>query len=503
MDWKVITAVVLFVFGLIGFSMYQSANTDMPTGAAVADTCLGDSCSVVDTALLDQHAEAEVEEEAVPIPAQGVTHEITSLEDGELILVNEGDAVVIRLDAVDPDGDALYYSFAEPFNKKGEWQTANGDAGKYVVEVTVTDGEYIVPQNITVVVNSVNFPPVIHTVSNGASTLQLEETDELTISVEASDDDGDAIKYTWILDGRVISNEKDLTHVFGYDDAGRKVLKVVASDDKNESSRKWTIRVNEKNRAPVLEVEEEHTVAENEPVELKAKVTDPDGDEVSITYPLPFDEKGMWKTDYSSEGTHEYTLSASDGKVTTTQKVVVVVSNKNREPTLEGTDSITVYEGQSVRASFSAKDADGEETKLTYGTPLNADGVWETSYDDAGDYTAVISATDGDATTEKEFRIKVVNVNRAPVIYPLADLEVTETDLVAVKVTAADPDEDDVSLQFSSPLSEDGTWQTDYDSAGEYTITVTASDGKDEASSTFTLTVKNKNRPPQILGVSN
>ena len=45
------------------------------------------------------------------------------------------------------------------------------------------------------------------------------------------------------------------------------------------------------------------------------------------------------------------------------------------------------------------------------------------------------------------------------------------------------------------------TWQTNYDSAGAYEITVSASDGQDTAEQTFALTVENVNRPPVIIDI--
>src|SRR3989338_9561281 len=55
-------------------------------------------------------------------------------------------------------------------------------------------------------------------------------------------------------------------------------------------------------------------------------------------------------------------------------------------------------------------------------------------------------------------------------------LIVKETELVNLVPNAEDPDKDALIFTFTSPLDDNGQWQTTYGDAGEYTITVTASD---------------------------
>src|SRR3989338_3178201 len=55
---------------------------------------------------------------------------------------------------------------------------------------------------------------------------------------------------------------------------------------------------------------------------------------------------------------------------------------------------------------------------------------------------------------------------------------VEETELVSLVPTANDPDADLLAYTFTSPLNENGEWQTTYGNAGEYTVTITASDGE-------------------------
>ncbi|MBU0470207.1 MAG: PKD domain-containing protein [Nanoarchaeota archaeon] len=76
--------------------------------------------------------------------------------------------------------------------------------------------------------------------------------------------------------------------------------------------------------------------------------------------------------------------------------------------------------------------------------------------------------------------------------------QVQETDLVKINAKAVDPDKDEVTYRYSSPLNENGTWQTGYDDAGEYPLKITASDGLQETDEEILLVVKNKNQPPYL-----
>lgn len=83
----------------------------------------------------------------------------------------------------------------------------------------------------------------------------------------------------------------------------------------------------------------------------------------------------------------------------------------------------------------------------------------------------------------------------------LQRLSVQETELVNLKLNVSDADLDQVTYTFSSPLNEEGKWQTDYGDAGEYIITITASDGTTTSEKKVLLVVEKKNVPPVIEGL--
>ena len=83
----------------------------------------------------------------------------------------------------------------------------------------------------------------------------------------------------------------------------------------------------------------------------------------------------------------------------------------------------------------------------------------------------------------------------------LQRIEVEETYFVDLHVEAEDADEDKLTYSFSPPLAEDGTWRTNYSDAGEYIITIAASDGENTVEQNILLVVKKKNVPPVIENV--
>ena len=76
---------------------------------------------------------------------------------------------------------------------------------------------------------------------------------------------------------------------------------------------------------------------------------------------------------------------------------------------------------------------------------------------------------------------------------------VEESELVKLKPKAEDPDDDELIFTYTTPLDENGEWQTSLGDSGEYTVTVTVSDGIDSDSQDVLLLIKKKEVPPTIL----
>ncbi|MGM5488762.1 MAG: hypothetical protein ACQESG_07465 [Nanobdellota archaeon] len=236
-------------------------------------------------------------------------------------VVTEGERVALNLSATDPEGDVLTYTFSEPLDDEGAWQTEEGDAGEYVATVSVSDGENTVTKTVLIVVEAGNRPPVIERLSD----LAVEE-------------------------GEVVRPDFD--------------------------------------------------------------VSDPDGDEVTVTFTEPL-EGGEWNTSVGDAGKYEIDLTASDGSLQTTESFVVLVTQANIPPTV-AVDNQTVDEGEVVEIEPVVSDEDGDELTVSYSGWMNS-STYQTGYDDAGVHLVTVSVSDGTETVEKQVTVTVKDVNRPPV----------------------------------------------------------------------------------------
>lgn len=241
------------------------------------------------------------------------------------------------------------------------------------------------------------------------------------------------------------------------------------------------------------------TVTEGELVSFpNLKATDPDGDKITYTFTPPLDSVGKWQTKVGDAGEYRVTITASDGKNSVSQVVIVQVNPKNKPPVIKlASNEIKVKEGESVKLNAQISDPDGDKVSITYDgwmtSPTKATG-----YNDAGTHEAGIIASDGMATTRETITVIVENVDRAPILSAIADISVKEGEIVSVNPSAIDPDGDKIAFTFSKPLQSDGTWHTTGKDVGKYKINVTASDGSLLATTSFALTVESLNKAPII-----
>jgi len=241
-------------------------------------------------------------------------------------------------------------------------------------------------------------------------------------------------------------------------------------------------------------------VKENEPVILQVDATDPDNDPITYTFSKPLDSTGKWQTNYGDAGEYLVTLAANDGKLTTEQKVKIVVERVNIPPTISALNDINVKEGETVEFTPKVTDPNHDPVNVEISAPLS-DGVFNTDHTSAGEYKITVTASDGELTSEEAFKLIVQDVNVPPELAGLKDLVVNEGDVVQIRPEVSDLDGDNVQVTISNPVGDEGIWQTTYIDHGEYVITVRADDGKDVVTKTISLTVNDVNMPPEFVSI--
>ncbi len=242
-------------------------------------------------------------------------------------------------------------------------------------------------------------------------------------------------------------------------------------------------------------------VDESDLVDLTAVVTDPDEDEVTYYFSEPLNEAGSWQTNYGDAGEYEVTLTATDGINTVEQLVLLVVNRVNVAPVIDTLEDLFYAEGDDIMFVPEVDDPNGDTIIITISAPLD-EGEFETDHTSAGEYEITVTASDGELDSEETFTLSIEDVNVLPVISGIEDLEVSEGDTVTLDIEVEDLDGDDIEVTISDPVGDDGVWEIAFTENGEYSITITADDGKNIVEETITIVVADVNMPPEIVDVS-
>jgi len=255
-------------------------------------------------------------------------------------------------------------------------------------------------------------------------------------------------------------------------------------------------------------------VKETELVNLVPNAEDPDKDALIFTFTSPLDDNGQWQTTYGDAGEYTVTVTASDGSLTVSKEVLIIVNRKEEAPALDGftpeETAITIDETGQVEFSVIASDLNNDilrySWKLDGISTGNDDSIeYKTTYEDSGSHTVKATVSDGLFDTEKIWSVTVNNMNRKPQISEIGDIEAKETDTVTINAAAVDDDGDELSYSIDDArFVQDGstfTWETSYDDAGDHLVTVSVSDGVDTTNQEVTVTIENVNRPPVILDI--
>jgi len=321
----------------------------------------------------------------------------------------EGDLVGFpNLVEKDEDGDDITYTFTDPLDENGEWQTEMGDAGKYKIMITARDSKGAeTTKEVVLVIKAVNRAPVI-----SLDDINVKEGETVSIEADISDPEDDDFTVTY--SGWMDSDTKET----GFEDVGSYEVTITAEDSKGAISEKEIkVIVENVNRKPRLTVKGDLTLKEGIMFELRATVSDEDGDKVEVSFSKPFSDDGTWQTKEGDAGDYEVTITASDGtdEVEETLRITVIPLNRAPILTLEY-DEIIVDEDSLIIIEASVEDPDGDAVKITYsGWMSSSEKI--TTFDDAGEYVVTVTATDSKGLkTEKQVSIIVKDVNRAPVI---------------------------------------------------------------------------------------
>ena len=352
-----------------------------------------------------------------------------------------------------------------------------------------------------------------------------------------------------------ITANRSLTVTPAPNQFGQTEITVYVSDGTNISTQIFEITIEPDNDAPVLRAIDNQQTAEDTPIDTIAiQVSDVESPAGALTITptssnpqlIPADNiviegTGSDRTlsitpTTQQNGTSTITLILSDGNATTAQSFEVVVNAVNDAPTLQVPDRQTTSEDTPLlNIPLVVNDQETSANNLTVSvTSSNPDlfpaanivlggqgqnrTINVTPIANAfGEATLTVTVDDGIETTTDLFTVEVMPTNDLPTVGTIPNQFVDEDgviEAIAILLDDLDLDPNDLTLEVESSdsvllpqegLVLGGTGQARTlditpatDQAGTATITVTTSDGTDDVSTSFDVTVVPVNDAPQF-----
>jgi len=387
---------------------WNVTTSQSPTGGVAAEI----EQTEEDLTVLDEAEEAGedmemVEEEPEEAPAETIETTTTPSADEGLPrkTVTEGELVSFpNLQATDPDGDPITYTFTPPLDADGKWQTGVGNAGEYRVTITASDGKNSVNQLVIIEVMGKNQPPRITLASK---EIKVKEGESVTIDAKATDPDGDKVVVSF--DGWMTSHFRTT----GFDDAGMHEVEIIASDGTHTAKEMVKVIVQNINRAPTISQIADVLIKEGDKITVNPTASDPDGDRVTFQYGAPISPDGIWQTTTQDVGKYRINVTASDSQDTAVTSFLLTVESLNHAPVIQIADLVTVDEGKTVTLSPQITDPEGDELTISYSGWMNTN-TYTTNYEDSGSHLVTITVSDGINSVKKDVTVMVNDVNRAP-----------------------------------------------------------------------------------------
>jgi PKD repeat protein len=338
----------------------------------------------------------------------------------------------------------------------------------------------------------------------------VAEGQSLSFTVSATDPEGTAVTIigknlkTWMtFKSNVFTAKPSLSN------SGSYTVSFTATDTTGKKATlSVPITVTNTNQAPTINGLKTRSVAEGGSLSFGISASDPDRDVVTLSAaPLKSWMKLTGTTftatpGYSDSGTHTVTITASDGKLSTSAVQTITVTDVNQAPVFGAIGSLSVAEGGSLVKTITATDPDGSPVTITASGLQTAwmsfDSGKLTATPDhtkAGGYSITFTASDGVKQTKSTVTLTVTDTNRAPTLNAIGAWNVGEGRALSLPINASDEDGDSLTVTTSglqSWMSFDGRTFRARPTAGmhgNYNVTFSVSDGKASDSETFPVTV--------------
>jgi hypothetical protein len=408
-------------------------------------------------------------------------------------------------------------------------------AGTYVLRLSASDGALSAYDEVQVVVNAANTPPVVD--AGPDLSVGLSSAAALEGSVT---DDGlpapPALTIVWTMTsgpGTVtFADPSAASTTATFSAAGVYVLRLSASDGALSAFDETQVTVSVENQAPVVNAGPDRAVTFPAVATLDGTATD-DGlpapailailwTKVSgpgtVTFANP--NEAATTASFDAVGTYVLRLTADDGELSSSDDVQVTVSAQNQAPVVDAGPDLTVTLPATLPINGTVTD-DGlpapPNLSITWTktsgpgtvtfTPANA-AATTASFSAAGTYVLRLSASDGALSSSDEVQVTVSPANTAPVVNAGPDRTVTLPSTLTINGTVTDdglPAPPTLTITWSqtsgpgtvtfSPVGA-ATTTASFSAAGTYVLRLTASDGELSSSDEVQVVVSGTGSSP-------
>lgn len=358
-------------------------------------------------------------------------------------------------------------------------------------------------------------------------------SDTLRTAVRAADPNGLQLVYSFKgqkpSGASIESSNGDIVWIPSVADTGDKEIAITVSNGLQEGMYLWRVTVLPKNRPPEFLPLGNLTADENQRLLVVLSATDPNKDHLEFSFGGTFPDgakldsnKFSWTPAFTDSGTHTVVFVVRERNrepsLSDTQTVTIRVKNINQKPVFQKQGLVTGVMNQLLSLTLKASDPDDDS--VSYGmldAPANAtlngnQFRWTPEPADTGTRTVRFIASDSRLSDTIEVAIRINKENRAPVLDNPGNGSVRENQWIEFTLSATDPDND--SLIFSIENRPPGAvfsgntfrWRPTYTQSGTYNVTFTVSDNvvpSLSSSRTVTIVVSNVNAPPVLTSPGN
>ena len=457
-------------------------------------------------------------------------------------------SVIAETSAIDPEGGEITYSLSGEGSDDFEVD-ADGNISiknpldyesitEYSLTLSVSDGNNISTQEISIVIADINEAPVVSSVINSDSFAEDISTGFAIASIDATDPESSDITFSLSGDGSdlfSIDAEGNITLAgnFDYETSASYNITISASDGENITTSEILISISDVNEAPTLSAATSAaSFAEDITTGSQiATFTAIDPEAGDMTYSLSGTGSELFSIDaagnitlnsnfdFETASSYSLTLTVTDGVHQVSEVISITITDVNEAPTSSiamtsssfsedvavGTTianaSATDPEGGSITYTLTGEGSD----KFTVDSNGNISLSGALDYETVSSFSFTLTVSDGVNSTSEVISFSVLDVVELSIALASSTISISEGAASGSAVTTTTTTTDGsgtVTYSLSGTgsdkfsVSSDGTITTngsfDYETTTSYSITLTATDGTSTVTETFTVNVTNE-----------